>query len=107
MIENIQNEIHDLVELAHKEGIEVGEAVGYEDGYNSGLVEAWECAKDIFNMSADELIAIFGSVSGWVNYDVVDAMKKIEEYRIKKANAKKREALNALFKKTTEKENKG
>ena len=84
MIENIQNEIHDLVELAYKEGIEVGEAVGYEDGYNSGLVEAWECAKDIFNMSADELIAIFGSVSGWVHYDVVDAMKRIEKYKERK-----------------------
>jgi hypothetical protein len=107
MIENIQNEIHDLVELAYKEGIEVGEAVGYEDGYNSGLIDAWECAKGIFNMPAETLIAIFGSVSGWVNYDAADAMKRIEEYRIKKANAKKREALNALFKKTTEKENKG
>lgn len=84
MIENIQNEIHDLVELAYKEGNEIGEAVGYEDGYNSGLVDAWECAKDIFDMSADELIAIFGSVSGWVNYDVVDAMKKIEKYKERK-----------------------
>lgn len=107
MIESIQNEIHDLVELAHKEGIEVGEAVGYEDGYNSGLEDAWEYARGIYHMPAETLIAIFGSVSGWVNYDVVDAMKKIEEYNIKKANAKKREALNALFKKTTEKENKG
>jgi flagellar biosynthesis/type III secretory pathway protein FliH len=80
MIENIQNEIHDLVELAYKEGIEVGEAVGYEDGYNSGLIDAWECAKQIYRMSANELIAIFGSVSGWTNFDVVEAMRKIEEY---------------------------
>ena len=84
MIENLQNEIHDLVELAHKEGIEVGEAVGYEDGYNSGLVDAWEYAREIYHMPAETLIAIFGNVSGWVHYDVVDAMKKIEKYKERK-----------------------
>lgn len=84
MIENIQNEIHDLVDIAHKEGADIGESIGYSNGYCDGLIDAWEYAKEIYHMPAETLIAIFGSVSGWVNYDVADAMKKIKKHKERK-----------------------
>lgn len=52
----------------------------YKDGLEDGRMEAWECAKKIYKMTASEIITVFGGCSNWVDYSVDEAIAKIKEY---------------------------
>jgi flagellar biosynthesis/type III secretory pathway protein FliH len=52
----------------------------YRKGFENGLEQAWECARKIYNMTAKEVIAIFGGCSLWVDYSASEAIAKIKEY---------------------------
>lgn len=77
----------DVCERAKKngqdEGYRVGEKVAQEAEYNKGLNDAWECAKKIYKMSAEEVITIFGGCSKWIDYSISEAIAKIKEYEEK------------------------
>lgn len=66
-------------------GNDARKCLNYKNGlsekhYKQGLNDAWECARKIWNMRADEVIAVFGGCSMWVNYTASEAMKMIKEY---------------------------
>lgn len=52
----------------------------YKNGLEDGRMEAWECAKKIYKMTASEIITVFGGCSNWVDYSVDEAIEKIEKY---------------------------
>lgn len=57
--------------------------IDYKDGLEDGRIEAWECAKKIYKMTAEEVITVFGGCSNWVDYSVDEAIAKIKEYEDK------------------------
>ena len=69
---------------------------GYEDGarcqdevqYQKGLEDAWEAARKIYAMTANETIAVFGGCSKWVDYSAIEAIEKIREYEKKQKEAR-------------------
>lgn len=58
----------------------------YKNGLEDGRMEAWECARKIYNMTAKEVIAIFGGCSLWVNYSADEAIQMIKEYEQKQTD---------------------
>lgn len=68
------------IELAYNSGYEADKTDVYDDAYNQGLNDAWECARKIYKMTAEEVIAVFGGVSYWVDYSASEAIAKIKEY---------------------------
>ena len=60
----------------------------YKDGLEDGRMEAWECAKKIYKMTAEEVITVFGGCSNWVDYSVDEAIAKIKEYEQKQTDTK-------------------
>lgn len=88
----------DVCERAKKngqdEGYRVGEKVAQEAEYNKGLNDAWECAKKIYKMSAEEVITIFGGCSKWIDYSISEAITKIKEYEEKQF---KKSCYNCAF----------
>jgi uncharacterized protein YuzE len=80
------------IELAYNSGYERGKEdtekkhnsdLDYKDGLEDGRMEAWECAKKIYKMTAEEVITVFGGCSNWVDYSVDEAIAKIKEYEDK------------------------
>lgn len=51
-----------------------------KSAYQRGCEEAWECARKIYRMTAEEVIAVFGGCSLWVNYSANEAIRMIREY---------------------------
>lgn len=86
---SIRDEVMNGIENRVKQAYNAGYKVGANDSdrlsspYHKGLEEAWECAKKIYNMSAEKIIAIFGSCSNWVNFTATEAIAKIKEYEEK------------------------
>lgn len=73
-IEKIEQDIHRLIEMAiqegYNEGFKDGQSNGCQtvedkineakkNGYDNGLIDAWECAKDIYEMDCEEISNIF------------------------------------------------
>lgn len=80
--DEVMNGIENRVRQAYNAGYKVGanDSDRLSSPYHKGLEEAWECAKKIYNMSAEKIIAIFGSCSNWVDFTAEEAIKKIKEY---------------------------
>lgn len=70
--------------------------IDYKDGLEDGRMEAWECAKKIYKMTAEEVIAIFGGCSLWVEYSASEAIAKIKEYEDKQTDDVNITALKAV-----------
>lgn len=68
----------ELCTKAYQQGLQ--DFTAKEEEYQRGLIDAWECAKKIYHMTAKEVIAIFGGCSYWVNYSASEAIEKIEKY---------------------------
>ena len=87
--ESIRDEVMNGIENRVRQAYNAGYRVGANDEdrlssqYHKGLEEAWECAKKIYHMSAEKIIAIFGSCSNWVDFTAEEAMQKIKEYEKK------------------------
>lgn len=77
-LRGLEKQIEECLTVAYMKGYNKGRN---ETDYLRGLKDAWECAKDIFNMPCDKKIAIFGSVSGWVKDTPAEAMLKIKKYK--------------------------
>ena len=81
---------HDVAE-AYNDGYADAEKkhnsdLDYKNGLEDGRMEAWECAKKIYKMTAKEVIAIFGGCSLWVNYSADEAIQMIKEYEQKQTD---------------------
>jgi hypothetical protein len=68
----------------------------YKDGLEDGRMEAWECAKKIYKMSAVDLGNIFGGISLWTEYSASEAIAKIKEYEDKQTDDVNITALKAV-----------
>lgn len=92
-LDDIKEVAEQNIKFAYDKGYEDGLkdriGLGWMDGYTKGLEEAWECAKKIYHMSAEKIIAIFGSCSNWVDFTAEEAIKKIKEYEEKQSWQKK------------------
>lgn len=89
IMNSIENRVRQAYNSGYDMGFHDGEIAGYDktdiwqDGFHKGLEEAWECAKKIYRMSAEKVIAIFGSCSNWVNFTAEEAIEKIRAYESK------------------------
>lgn len=85
--DEVMNGIENRVRQAYNAGYKVGanDSDRLSSPYHKGLEEAWKCAKKIYNMSAEKIIAIFGSCSNWVDFTAEEAIKKIKEYEEKQS----------------------
>lgn len=89
IMNSIENRVRQAYNSGYETGFHDGEIAGYDktdiwqDGFHKGLEEAWECAKKIYHMSAEKVIAIFGSCSNWVDFTAEEAIEKIRAYESK------------------------
>lgn len=91
--EDIRNEAKNQTAKIVDEAAHAGYGIGYSDGYEKGLNDAWECAKWIAlptqdgGMDYDTLLDIFG-INTWqkvfVSYSASEAIAKTKEYEKKK-----------------------
>ena len=56
----------------------------WHEAYNQGTHDAWNIARTIHHMSAQEMYEVFGGCSYWVDYTFEEVNKLITEYYKKK-----------------------
>ena len=110
IMNSIENRVRQAYNSGYDTGFHDGKIAGYnktdiwQDGFYKGLEEAWECAKKIYHMSAEKVIAIFGSCSNWVDFTAEEAIEKIRAYesKLNEPEEKKIEVTEENFRKVCE-----
>ena len=83
---DIEKIIRDVYSQGYNDGLKDGKAsvqIDETEAYESGLNDAWECARKIhIDLSMDKCIEIFEGKS-WFDYTASEAIAKIKEYEEK------------------------
>lgn len=74
------------IEQAYNDGAQNPSSVGYDHGYEAGLNDAWECARQIIDMEWKEKRAVLGIdtlclSTFFIELTASEAMKRIREHK--------------------------
>lgn len=77
----VKDELYSAYSIGYRAGVESIPALsGYDKYVEQGRREAFEAMKWIHSASVENLVSVFGSVRGWINYTVDEVINKINEF---------------------------
>ena len=87
LLEDVENTLDELYSIAYEKGCsDMLNPDLVALWYNQGLIDAWECAKKMVNMSIDDRCTIFNDdliylKDTFEKYSASEAIQKIKEYK--------------------------